>query len=244
MRLIPALRYQLDYMAKTSMVALGIMMTFFIVFGMFAIFSNEIPVVINLMGVINIGGEAYVIINFGVVLITMVFITGIAAIREDMKFFLQHGIGRYTTYFSTLFCGMIYGIAMGLLCQIFSLAAGLWPAFSATGLRFSAGGFFGGWILHAVCFPFAWQFGTLISLIYYRLSKIMTIVFSLAAGSALVFALPAILSRISDERRAAPALALSSIAANPFSLACFILLAGALVAAINFLLLRRAQAKE
>lgn len=243
MRLIPALRYQLQYMTLVFLGALGVLAAIFIVLTLLGVFtSSDETVNINIMDIINIGSASYdVNFNVGAIMMFMLFIIAIGSIREDLRFLLQHGMGRCTTYFSTLLGHLISGAALGLLCELFNLAAGYSPVFVASGLTFP-GGFFSGWMLHMGCFFLAGQLGVLISLIYYLLNKIQTIVFSVTGGAILLFGLPSMMLNIFGEDASALETILA-VFANPFALACLIFLIGALTAAANFLLLRRAQVR-
>ena len=243
MRLFPAMRYQLSYMARGALITLGILCAVFFALGLIMVINDVTEGAINI-GVISVNGNVSFHFNSGAVMAITIFIFGIVGIREDLKLFLQHGIGRYTTYFSSLFSSLIIGVALGLLLELLNLAAALWSAFSAQTPAFSVGGFISGWLLHTGGLFFAWHFGALISLIYYRLQKIQQIIFSVAGVAILVFALPRALSRFFGEDSTALERALRSITATPLSLVCLIFFIGAFAAAANFLLLRRAQVKE
>jgi len=229
-------------MAKSYLITLGIIVAIAIIIGSFVVTTGE-TVSIEFIGMISIGGNVYTNFNFGIALMITIFVIGIVGIREDLKLMLQHGIGRYTTYFSTLLSGLITGAAMGLVCEIMNMAARFWPVFPMNIPPYSAAGFISGWVLLAAGFFFAGQLGIMISLIYYRLKRFMQIVFSVAAGATIIFTLPFCITFIFNENNALGR-TLQSIASNPFALACLIFLLGATAAAANFLLLRRAQVKE
>ena len=245
MRLKPALHYHLDYMARASLSTLGIVSAIVFVLSLFVSVTtvdDGTDITIAFLGNVNIGGN--VIFNAGSVIVIMLFVVGIAGIREDIKFLLQHGMGRYTVYFSTLWSSLISSAALGLSCEILNLIWNAWPAFPASGIVFPNGGFFSGWILHTLCFFLAWQLGMLLSLIYYRLSRTGQIVFSVAGVAFLVFALPnIILSILGDEVGVLDAI-FFNYPQNPLTLMMVALLGGVLSAGGNFLLIRRAQIRE
>jgi len=226
MRLKPALRYQLEYMAKASLNTVCVIAIIVVAF--------------RLLGAIFMIGGQIDNINMAVVAFVSLFIVGIASIREDLRMLLQHGMGRYTTYFSTLLIGIISGIVLGLFCELLNLIADRWHGFPMTGLIPHDGqSFFVGWLLHASLLFLAWQLGVFISLLYYRMSKMQQIVFSISAIALSVFVLTHAINSVADLEFAAPI-----VLPAPLSLTAFVMSSTALVAVLNFLLLRRAQVRE
>ena len=114
-------------------------------------------------------------------------ILGIVGIRCDLKFFLQHGIGRSTTYFSHLYGSLICGAALGLFCVVFSIITDYLFGLTGSGSVLTIQSFLASWMLYTITFFFAWQIGALISLIYYRLNKMQQIVFSVISIAAIMF---------------------------------------------------------
>ena len=233
MRLKPAMHYQLNYMFWASLCILGIAAAI-------VVFLRLVVgvVVIN----INIGGDTSqgdFLFSVGAILAITFFIIGIAGIREDLKFFIQHGMGRCTTYFSHILTSLASGLALGLLCELLNLFSRAWPAFPVSGLMFSDQGFLAGWMLHTLCFFFVWQLGALISLIYYRMSNwIQVTIFSI-----LLFGLPTFIGlAIGDFDGVVNTIV--NFFVNPPAFAPLFVIGGILAALGNFLLIRRAQIKE
>lgn len=245
MRLKQALHYQLDYMVKSYWGFFGVILAIMIFIRLLMAFAgNAVSFELPFAGDINIGvgevqAQGHVNFNIGIPVIIMLFIVGIIGIREDIKMLLQHGMGRYTIYFSGLINSLLTGAFLGFICMILSLIANRWPGFFVIGSVVSVQGFLNGWILNIGGFFFAWQLGSMISLIYYRLNHIQQVIFSVSAGAVLLFGVPNIISRIGAE---AFAESLSNIFVNNAILTLFLL--GASAAAFNFLLLRRAEVKE
>ena len=173
-------------------------------------------------------------------------IIGIAGIRADLRFFIQHGMSRRTTFLSNLYGSLICGIALGLFCMLFNLIAGHWLRLIHTDSAFTIPGFFTDWAGYTFSFFFAWQIGALISLIYYRLGKTQQIVFTAAVFAfTMLGGLGAILRFIGLAGGFENMI--HWIVENPESLTTmgiwFCLPIGILAAAGNSLLLRRVQIK-
>ena len=252
LRIKPALYYQLDAMWKATLTVAGIMAAVIILISLLAnitVDSSNGSIDISIAGFLDFNiGTNIVYFSAASVLLIMVFVIGIGGIREDFKFYLQHGMGRMTTYLSTLLISLITGAVLGLFCEILNLISANWSAFPVVGFRFPTGNFFYGWLLHLFSFVLAWQFGTLLSLIYYRLSKMGKVVFTVAWIALIIFGFPsfivyAVNSLIPGDIAALGA-ALVNLFENPISLMLILLVMGTFCAALNFLLLRRAQARE
>jgi len=191
--------------------------------------------------------------NIGGIFVITFFIVGIAGIREDLRFFLQNGMGRYTVYFSTLLASLICSAVLGL---IFGLINALPVQFVSATAFGSSGSFLAGWIMSGVFLFFAWQLGTLISLIYYRLKNTFQIVAVSVAGGVLILSgLPNIIytflyavipsSDVAAEVAEAINEAFYGATILPQNnMPVVILLLGTVAAVLNFLLIRRAQVKE
>ena len=241
MRLKPALHYQLDYMVRASLSYIGVLAVIIIFISLIRRFFGGLTVV-NILGIVRIdaggiGGGQFTF-NVGGLIIFILFVIGIVGIREDLKLFLQHGMGRATTYFSTLIISLICAVSYGLFCELLNLAFIHWPNFPVRAMFFPAQSFFAGWFFHASLFFFAWQLGVLISLIYYRMNGVQQTVFSVAGVAMIMFALPGGIRRIAGGEDLEAALV--ALLANP----AFLPLWGVLAAAGSFLLLRRAQVKD
>jgi len=234
-RLGPVLRYNLEYVAWSCLYVFGISAAIMLIanFGRVVIPEN-----------IYVEGSFF---NFAAIGVVLYFILGIAGVREDLRFLLQHGMGRKTTFYGNLFCSLIAGIVLALFCMIVELAARNWAGFPAAGSIFPYHGFFVGWLSHIASFFFAWQFGIILSLIYYRLNKIQQIAFSVV-GIAIIMALSAfgirsLVVNIADFEEA-----IRRLVDNPpeIMMPAVLVLGGlGIVAAFgNYLLLRRAQVRE
>ena len=253
LRIGPAMRYQIDYMLWASLSILGIIIGIMLILSIFvagAVAAGDEGLgAVVIMGFLNVGdGLVNMSFNVASVLTITFFIFGVGGIREDFKFFLQHGMGRTTTYLSVIFISLLSGAAWGLICQILTVISNNWAAFPATGMGFPDSNFIVGWLLHTLSFFFAWQLGTVISLIYYRLGKTQKVIFSVAAIALIVFVIPNSISYLVNffisgdigEYRTA----FVSFFENPLSLTLIVLAFGVICALANFLLLRRAQARE
>jgi hypothetical protein len=195
----------------------------------------------------SINGATTTLYNLGPVAFLHFLIIGIAGIRDDLRFFLQHGIGRRTTYFSHLYSSLIAGFAVGLFCVLYSLAwSGVLGSFWG-GPVFNIPGFLLHWLIHGIGFFLAWQLGVLISLIYYRLGKLQKVVFSVLAVASILFALPQAVNRLIGASGDFGDM-IERVVVNPPNLTAPLLLAslpiGILMAAGNYLLLRRAPVRD
>ena len=254
LRIKQALHYQLDYMLKAALWVLGIIGAIIIILSVIVqvAVSGEAGNYVADLGFTNfsIGPVAsFTFFNIGAIITIMLFITGISGIREDLKFFLQHGIGRKTTFLSTLFTSLASGIVLGLICEIATMISDRFPMTIASGLGFVSTGFFGGWLLHTLTFFFAWQLGALISLIYYRLGKYQKVIFSVAAIALIMFGLRVSITHLVNFLIPYfPGLELTYASVRelitPLGTALITFVLGALTSVGNYLLLRRAPAKE
>jgi len=233
-RLKQALHYQLNYFGWSSLYVYGIAIVVIGTIGFFVTTAVNDGYVVNITG---IGGVGFV----------HLLIMGIAGIRSDLRFFIQHGISRRTTYFSHLYGSLICGAALGLFCELFNLISYHWLGFTFYGSAFTIQSFLANWMMYMFTFFFAWQAGALISLIYYRLGKMQQIVFTVTVIALVIFGGSAgiryfvgfaegfdnIINRIVES------------AIGLTSMGIWIgLLFGILAAAGNYLLLRRVQIKE
>jgi len=246
LNLKPALRYQLTTMSKAAAMVFAIVFAVAIFLHFLVGFFIEPETTVNIAGIVSTEAdetfETFIRVNqvnFGFVAIIFLFVAGVGGIREDLKLMLQHGMGRRTVYVSTLLGSLISSAALGIFCELLNLVT----VFSISGLNFQ-GGFFSGVLLHTLSFFLAWQLGTLISMIYYRLETMQKIIFSVLGGALIVFGIPRTITRLLTHDAGAFEATLINIFTNPFVLVLPILVCGVLAATGNFLLLRRAQVRE
>ena len=171
-RLKKAIYYQLDYFMRASLYVYGIAIVVICAIGFLITNSG------NDGNVIGLGGTAF--IHF--------LIVGLSGIRADLRFFIQHGISRRTTFLSHLFGSLICSVALGLFCEIFIIVSNHLLGASVSFSLLPSQSFFQSWATYTFAFFFAWQVGVLISLIYYRLSKIQQIVFTVTVLAVVVLA--------------------------------------------------------
>ena len=247
-----AMRYQMDYMIKSSL--------------WFAACVSFIALIITLIVTITSGGNVdfgfvldfvnvdvtarLIWFDIGGIMVVTLFIVGIGGIREDLRFFIQNGIGRKTTYLSTLYTSLIIGAAAGLFSELINVIYNNLQAFPASGLRFAFAhnNFLLGWLASTVTYFFAWQFGTLWSLAYYRMSKIVKIIFTSAIIATVFFALPNSISyainTLIPGSGDTPFAAIQNFLSVPGAIVIILFTKGVFCAAANFLLIRGAQIKE
>ena len=266
MNLKPALLYQLDYMLRASLGILGVLILVAIGAHLMAtVGAFDVNVdthtpreVLDLALVtteeVQVGDSDYGfnivivnILNVGAVALLSLFIVGIVGIREDIKFLLQHGMGRRTVFFSTFFASIITATAMGLISEVFNLISSQWAAFPFVGLTFNEmeHSFFTGWLFHAGILLCAWQLGTFISLLYYRMSKMQMIIFSVAAGGTILLGMQGFFRRILvDVDLWIENFMYMMENLHLINISMFTLAIGLVAATFSSLLIRRAQVKE
>jgi len=170
-RLKQTLKYQLSYFGWSSLWVYGI--------------SVVVIVTLSLLVTFTVNGSSTSFGGLGGVAFLHLFILG-CGIRSDLKLFLQHGIGRRTTFFNNLLGSFICAVMLGLFCVIFDVIAGRWLNTSDYVYITGVPGFFTGWVGYVCSFFFAWQLGALISLIYYRLGALQKVIFSVLGAAALI----------------------------------------------------------
>jgi len=261
MNLKPALQYQLDYMAKATLSVLGVSIAIILFFSLLGgVFQfggtsgNEYETADTILNLqvrgteLDYGGNLVMWFNLGAIALFSIFIVGIVGIREDIKFLLQHGMGRYTVFLSTLLGSLITGLALGALGELLNFISSNWEAFPIRGLTFDGAehGFVVGWLSQAMLLFFVWQLGTLISLIYYRMNRIQQIVFSVCAGGIIFFGIQGPLPALEHWGEYIPQVieTLENIVLNPVNIVIFSSAAGVVSAMLNFFLIRRAEIKE
>ena len=232
-RLKQAMHYQLDYVGISCLYVFGIAIAIAVCFMATSNFGDGIS-----LSATGIGGVGFVYF----------LVIGIGGIREDLRFFLQHGINRRTTFLSHLFSSLLCSAALGLFCEVFNCIVnfGFGFSFGIHGSAYTIQSFFTSWTAYMAAFFFAWQIGALISLVYYRLSKMQQVVFTVSAIALVIFGGSASIRHfvgLSDDFGNIIRL----LVENAISLATISIwvgmLFGMLAAAGNFLLLRRAQVK-
>jgi len=232
-RLKHAMHYQFDYFAWSSLYVYGISIVVICLIGFFTTITvNDV----NVTGS-GIGGVGFF----------HLLIIGISGIREDLRFFLQHGISRRTTFFSHLYSSFICSIALGLFCELFNLVSHNLFGFTRYDSAITIQSFFISWLSLACTFFFAWQIGSLISLIYYRLGKMQQVVFTVTVIAMIVYGFSSGIRFLVGSAYDLGDFIQTLIENSPgfFSVGVWVgLLLGILAAVGNFLLLRRVQIKE
>jgi hypothetical protein len=151
MNIRAALKYQLAYIAWSSLFVYGISLLVIAGLSLFVTVNNG-----NMQT--NLAPIAF--IHFLVI--------GASGIREDLRFFLQHGTGRRTTFLSSLYGSIISSLAISLFIMIFDMIFGFFQG----SYEFFAQAFISDLIFYFLMLFSVWHIGTLISLIYYRLNKV------------------------------------------------------------------------
>jgi len=273
LRLKPALGYQLDYMFWASIIAFAIAIAaFLLLFALFGVtsYTESVTVVNEVITENDLGefvtidddrvnveigsiqldfyidgrsGSAGIHFNFVGIFAMMLFIIGIAGVREDLRFFLQHGMGRMTTFVSTLITSLIIGVVYALISELLLLALSNWTTFNIQGFRTDAG-FFGRWLSGSLMLYLIWQLGTLISLIYYRMNKLAKIIFSIAAGATILIVIPRLISNFFEQIIGFFFNNNAHFFASPLGTTLIHLGLAIIITLGNFLLIRRAPIKE
>ena len=231
MKLYPAMRYQLIYLAETFALMFGIAAALFIV--------SQVGITVAGITVDSM------LWNVGTFMLFALFVVGIGGVREDLRLMIQHGIGRRTTYVSTLLSDIVAGAGFGLILELLNVISRAVPAFPFSGLVFPVEHFLASWLLHIGAFLFARQLGVMISLLYYRMNKMQAIVFSVTAGALFLLGLPRTFIGRGEEWFEALILTMveSALVIPPtLRLSAFVICAAVIVA--NFFLIRNATIRE
>ena len=231
-RLKKAMRYQLYNFVWSCLYVYGIAIAVIVAIGIL---------------VTAFGNTGFVSISISGVGFFHLLIVGITWIREDFKFFIQHGISRRTTFFSHLYVSLIGSALVGVLCEFVSLITNLLLNSAITIPALARYSFFSGWLTHTIFFFFAWQIGALLSLIYYRLNKIQQVVFSVTVVATIVFGGSYgvyLLTRIADDLDGLFLNFLDNTLGLTSMAVLLGLVFGILAVIGNYLLLRRVQIKE
>ena len=239
MNLNPALRYQSRVIAKEVLIA---MVSFF-----------SILVVSFLLTALLIGIDGDVTISvsgFGIMLLVFMFVSGIVNTRNNLRFNMQFGISRKTTFISELIVIIPASLVLAIFGQLFLEVERL---ISGNGMRnffdiyyliFTNGGV--PTLAHrvsAVLVNAGLQFaiyiiGMFFSLGYWRLGKAGSIIASVVMVF-LINAIPIAIFKLGIN--VAPFF--SWLGASPVNFVGFWLIIAAVVAVINWLLLRKANIK-
>ena len=240
MRLKQALHYQLDYMFWASLWVLGITSAIFIV----SVLLSGVAAAGNFVFVVNAGYDyGQFTGNANAIFTIFLFVIGIVGIRSDLKFFLQNGMGRNTTFFSNLLASIIVGVVLGFINEVITVVI----AMLFVNAMNPGSNFMQNWAVSSAVFIGAWQIGALISLIYYRLNRLGQVIFTISAIALVVFGFGAFANyflRDPDamiERIEEFVTVSQNIAINTTLITLAI---AAVAAAGSFLLIRRAQIKE
>lgn len=185
--------------------------------------------------------------------ITM-FIVGIVSIREDLRLFLQNGIGRKTVFLTALFSSFAAALSLAvageLLLRAEQALTAAFSGFTVTDMFYlfftpgkDAAVPFSLSLLSAL-FSFllitcASLSGIFISLLFYRLNKAWTLIVAIGGPILLFNGIPFLLYRC----RVSLQPFIRFLFSSPWTAILFLLVVAALFALIDFLLLRRAPVK-
>jgi len=251
MRLMPTLRYQLEYSAKSLLTMLGISVAVLILLSVLIttfVTSDYVVAqdeqVLSTFLILRVDGAGQIFsYNVAAIATVMFFVIGVSVVREDLRFFIQNGVGRRTTFVSTVLAGLVVGVVWGLFCEIMNLLFGNFNFFPGFGMIMQSTGFITGWALNGLSIFFVWQLGAMISLIYFRLGKTQKVVFTVAAIALLIFIVPNVIGHVVGFvlPGGMDAEALVRFFGNPLNIVFVALGASVITAIINFLLIRRVQ---
>ena len=246
----PAMRYQWNYMWRAGLwvaaILIGIILLINVIAAVIYISYANIPVTGDIGYALNeaFGSMRISIIDIGGIFTLMLFIVGIFTIREDLRFFIQHGMGRKTTYVANILISLITAAAAGLFSELLALLVNNVEFLHGSISGFPTDNFFASWLLHTLSLFFAWHLGTMISLIYYRLNTLGKVLFSVTAGALFLFIIPVSLAPFVDFIFPASGPAVFNLLTNPALLGLITFGLTAVCAIISFLLIRRATIKS
>lgn len=140
---------------------------------------------------------------FGFAAIIFSFVMGITTVREDLRLFIQHGIGRKTTFIVNLLATAITSLVLAVACCIFIQLPAVFNT-SVTLTDIYQQMFFRDTIGHALpfadlmvcgllCFVVcccAQLSGIIVSLVYYRVNRFWTVVISIAVPLFFIVGVP------------------------------------------------------
>lgn len=215
---------------------------------------------LNLVLAVSLGGESFHFNGFEMASAVYMFVVGIVSIREDLRLFLQNGCGRPTVFVTQLVLGLFAAIVLaalgGLMMELFRLL-GSWafPQLKivslyelmglAEGQNRAAAVLEGMGYIFFQCLP-AFLFGMMVSLAYYRMTKLGKVIFSIAAPGVFFVGLPILVGNNPD--LASAILAFARDFYNAFQSTLAFVAALSLIAALLFalgswMLLRRAPVR-
>lgn len=204
---------------------------------------------------VNIDGSSYSsFAGYGMAATIFMFIGGIVAIREDLRLFMQNGIGRRTTFLAqvlvTATTSLILAFMGELLLKVSQIIASsrenvvisdyYYILFAENNLSRST------YLMHlesiityTVMFIAAYACGVFISLLFYRLNKLWTVVVAVGAPVFTFIGLPLIITRLNISLRGPIELIISS----PWTYIAFFVVLSIVAGIPGWLLLRRAPVK-
>lgn len=246
-RLRSALHYRLYDSGRGLLSCFGIVTVVFLVFALLG------------MTVFNEKAGQFGGLEFAITI--MLFVVGIVCIREDMRMFCQFGVTRRSTFLAELLGAALTCLAASLGVLLFGwlgeLLFGILGMSDATislyQLEFNVpGSVFAlpfGQLLLVLCYNFSNYLaviclGMFISLLYYRMSKFLTVVVSVAGGLLLFFGLPMLAPQLAAQPFVQAVLRLFVwIAGAPGHHILITLILAVLFSGLSYLLFRRAPIK-
>lgn len=246
MNIRPAFRYRFCDMLKGVGVFYAIMII--VILGIISLVSYEISNGSNASGSFS---------AFVLAATIMMFVTGITTIREDMRFMLQNGIGRRTILVTellvTLSVSFLLAIAGELLIAIGQAVTAnqsqfyiteIYQILFADGINYTLS-----WGQHLESIALAFSIytcanlvGMFISLLFYRLNKMWTLIVAIGVPLLLIIGLPMALTKTSAGRwlQSIFGLIFEFALSSPWALLFCFLLAAVLTGMVNWLMMRRA----
>ena len=178
-----------------------------------------------------------------------VFVVGICAVREDLRLFLQNGVGRRTLFAVEFLHTILTPIACAVLCVLCDLILSI-PGLRepAVGADVFTEGYFAALAVGTAAMILAMALGMFISLSFYRMNKAWTIVCAVGVPVVGINAAVWLLSRLMErpwllmERPWFETFVLTFIQSPMLMTVTFLVLAAVLLACV-WLLLRRAPVK-
>jgi hypothetical protein len=176
-------------------------------------------------------------------------------VREDLRLGIQNGVSRRTVFFSTLFSSILSALVLAVAGDLLTVGtqaltkglgntevSSLYQLFFANDVAWLAAPL--GMHLGSILFTFAMLtsanlFGSFISLVFFRLNKMWTIIVAVGVPITVGWILPLVLSSLGVSLLPF----INKILASPSTLFCFFALCAVAAAAFNRLLMLRAPIK-
>lgn len=174
--------------------------------GLLTIFGILVAVGILLLVMITPSAEGEITFSFSEMsFFIYALVMGIMLIRADLRFFVQNGMNRRQTFFVEQITGVVLCLVIGLvgllinwLCLIGAQAAAPTATVTMTTFAYMLYGTdlstFGSAVSTALLFSLfafvAYEMGLFISAFYYRVSRFLKVVLSIAIPALFVFVLP------------------------------------------------------